>query len=131
MPEITQCPGCQRKLQVPETLLGQQVQCPTCGAMFTASLDADAPPPLPPRSEAMPPRERDDYGGDEGPRRRRRYDDRGGQYDDYDDYDDYDRPRRRRRDLMPHRGSTILALGIISFFCFGPILGPIAWIMGN
>lgn len=28
-------------------------------------------------------------------------------------------------------GTTILVLGIVAFFCFGIVLGPIAWIMGN
>jgi len=52
--------------------------------------------------------------------------------DDYDDYDDADRHRRRRRrDLAPHRGSTILTLGILSLVVCGVILGPIAWAMGT
>jgi hypothetical protein len=34
-------------------------------------------------------------------------------------------------DMRPHRGSLILTLGILSFFCFGFILGPMAWIMGS
>ena len=33
--------------------------------------------------------------------------------------------------LPSANGGTILTLGILSFFCFGFILGPIAWIMGN
>jgi Domain of unknown function (DUF4190) len=33
---------------------------------------------------------------------------------------------------QPHpRGTTVLVLGILSFFCFGIILGPIAAIMGK
>ena len=28
-------------------------------------------------------------------------------------------------------GGTILALGILSFFCFGIVLGPVVWVMGN
>ncbi len=44
----------------------------------------------------------------------------------------YEGSRRRwRRDLKPHRGSTILTLGILSLVFAGFILGPIAWIMGN
>lgn len=31
----------------------------------------------------------------------------------------------------PVNGSMILTLGILSFFCVGIILGPIAWVMGN
>jgi hypothetical protein len=33
--------------------------------------------------------------------------------------------------MKPHRGVLILVLGILSFFICGPIMGPIAWIMGN
>jgi hypothetical protein len=33
--------------------------------------------------------------------------------------------------LPSANGGTILALGIAAFFCFGIILGPIAWVMGN
>jgi uncharacterized Tic20 family protein len=33
------------------------------------------------------------------------------------------------------RGNTVMIMGILSLvlviFCFGPILGPVAWIMGN
>jgi hypothetical protein len=36
MPGIANCPSCQRELQVPEQLLGTIVQCPACGATFTA-----------------------------------------------------------------------------------------------
>jgi hypothetical protein len=47
MPDIVQCPYCPRKLQVPVEVLGQQVQCPSCGQTFTAG--ASAPPrPLAP-----------------------------------------------------------------------------------
>lgn len=43
MPDIVQCPFCPRKLQVPVEVLGQQVQCPSCGQTFTAG--ASVPPP--------------------------------------------------------------------------------------
>jgi hypothetical protein len=122
MPEVLTCPSCQRKLQVPESLVGQDVQCPTCGATFlaqpggssagtTRTVPRDEPPPErePPRSSR---RDRDDYD------------------DDYDDRPSRVR-KRRRRDLEPHRGGLILALGIISFFFAPLILGPIAWILGN
>jgi hypothetical protein len=130
MQEIINCPSCQRKLQVPEALLGQDVQCPTCGATFTATLGGQTSAPAAAEPPAVGPQP--DLEREPAPRRdpgRRHRDD----YDDYDDYDDdYDRRRfRRRRDLVPHRGSTILTLGILSLVVCGPILGPIAWIMGN
>jgi hypothetical protein len=33
--------------------------------------------------------------------------------------------------MKPHRGTTILILGILSLFCYGIILGPIAFFMGT
>ena len=45
MQEIINCPSCQRRLQVPETLMGQDVQCPTCGATFVAALGGRAAKP--------------------------------------------------------------------------------------
>jgi hypothetical protein len=126
MQEIINCPSCQRRLQVPDTLIGQDVQCPTCSATFVASLggspakpaekaavDSQAPPALPDLKDR--------------PVRRRAEDD---DYGDYDDDDQY--RRRRRRDLVPHRGTTILVLGILSLVTgCGIILGPIAWAMGS
>ena len=32
---------------------------------------------------------------------------------------------------MPDDGTTVLVLGIVSIFCFGIVLGPIAAIMGR
>lgn len=124
MPEITSCPECQRKLQVPEELRGQSVKCPSCAAVFTVRADTPAAAPAPPRLEqeakaapvtALPRSQRDD---------------------DYDDerLDDEDYPRRRRRrsaHLEPHRGSAILTVGILSLVILGIILGPIAWVMGS
>lgn len=134
MQEIINCPSCQRKLQVPESLLGQDVQCPTCGATFIASWGNQAPSPPPQPVEPPPFHEPPERGPIVPPPYQRPKDD----YDDYREYDDRDRPRRyrHRRDLMPHRGSTVLTLGILSLVLFfftgiGGILGPIAWIMGH
>jgi hypothetical protein len=65
----------------------------------------------------------------EPPRSSRR--DRDDSDDDYDDRPSSRVRKRRRREFEPHRGGLILALGIISFFFAAPVLGPIAWIMGN
>jgi hypothetical protein len=54
-----------------------------------------------------------------------------------DDYDDDYGYRRRRRDTEPHRGGTVLAMGIISLvgMAFIPglpvIFGLIGWVMGR
>jgi hypothetical protein len=129
MQEIINCPSCQRRLQVPDSLIGQDVQCPTCGATFVASVGsqpsrpAERLPDLGVPARDMVPEEADDK-----PRRRRRPED-----DDYGDYDDEDDRyrRRRRRDLAPHRGAVVLTLGILSIVICGIILGPIAWALGS
>jgi hypothetical protein len=121
---------------VPEGLVGHEVKCPACGGTFIASLEGGPAPgperPAPPkerRSENVTARDDRDYREDD-------YDDRprrrsGGRYEDEeDDYDEDDRPRRRRH-YQPHRGSAILTMGILSFFIFTPVLGPMAWIMGS
>jgi hypothetical protein len=120
MQEIISCPSCQRKLQVPDSLLGQDVQCPTCGATFVGNAAgvSSVPPSARPAPYPPPSPRRDDYGP------------RGG----YDEYDQRDRgPYRRgpRRDLMPHRGAAVLTLGILSLVVCGIVLGPIAWVMGH
>jgi hypothetical protein len=73
-----------------------------------------------------PPDEYDDY--DDVPRSRRSH--RMPGYDDIrDDYDDEYRPHRRS--YRPHRGGIILTLAIIGLFCFGFILGTIAFVMAK
>jgi predicted Zn finger-like uncharacterized protein len=44
MPINTDCPSCNRKLRVPDELLGKKVKCPTCGTVFQADESA-APSP--------------------------------------------------------------------------------------
>jgi predicted Zn finger-like uncharacterized protein len=50
MPVIINCPNCQKKLRVPDTLLGRAVKCSSCGTAFTATAN-EVPPeeerPLP------------------------------------------------------------------------------------
>jgi len=36
-----------------------------------------------------------------------------------------------QKSLRSADGATVLTIGILSFFCLGIILGPIAWTMGN
>ena len=129
MPEITQCPECERKLNVPDGQLGSAVRCPACGATFTAERYA------PPQRRAVEPEPEP-----EPPPRPRDYDDRGSgrrRYDDRDDYRDDDYPRRRRpyyrREYgryygRTNRSSTIQTLGILSL-CFCWTWVP-CWIMG-
>jgi predicted Zn finger-like uncharacterized protein len=93
MPEIVSCPDCDRKLRVPDNLLGKKVKCPQCGTMFTADANGAAPSGRnssirleDDEEEAPRKRRRDDDDEDEPPRKRRR-----------DDDDDNDEPRSRRR----------------------------------
>jgi hypothetical protein len=127
MADIIHCPSCQRKLQVPETLIGQDVQCPSCGATFQAK-GSPEPPSTPPSFEAP----RNEASPAERPGRREWID------DEDDDDDNQGRGVRRRGpvDFEPHRGTLILVLGILSLvlgflFGIGFFLGPIAWILGN
>src|SRR5438094_504099 len=113
---IADCPSCNRKLRVPEELLGKEVRCPTCGTTFTASGSSGEPSPPPAR---QPPEEEEkpwEEPLDEPAPPKRRVPSRE-RDEDFDDEDDDDRPWRRsgrRRDLQPHRGSLILVLGILS-----------------
>jgi hypothetical protein len=85
MAELTSCPECQRKLRVPENLIGQSVKCPSCDAVFHASLDTAIPPPLPAQKVGHEPEAR--------PAQARRDDD----YDDHRDDDHGHRSRGRDR----------------------------------
>jgi hypothetical protein len=151
MAEIVSCPHCSCKLSVPQEVLGQNVQCSSCGAAFTATLARQgafspsppavpfaSPPPVDPQlSYSAPPPEKTSGGGD------RRYytdyydevDGRGPGHEDEIDY--APRRRYRRRDLLPHRGDTILLLGLASLgtimFCwpFNLALAIAAWVMGQ
>lgn len=111
MPSMVRCPACNRKLRVPDDMLGRDVRCPSCSAQFVAALE---------------PEEEDRLTEADGPRRRA-----ARQEDDLDDDRGGDPRRRPERGLEPHRGPVILVLGIASLLtsCFP--LGIIAWVMGH
>ncbi|TMQ32067.1 MAG: hypothetical protein E6K70_20560 [Planctomycetota bacterium] len=52
---IIDCPSCSRKLRVPDSLLGKQVRCPTCGHQFEAAAAAGASAPEAEAQPAPPP----------------------------------------------------------------------------
>jgi hypothetical protein len=129
MQEIIYCPGCRRRLLLPDDAINRLAQCPACQRTFTAEMALSNPPgaasgggssrmPVPiPRPTTVPAPKRfdDDY---DRPKRRRR------------DDDDYDRRRR----TASHRGGEILTFGLLALLpCFvtSIIFGLIAWIMAN
>jgi hypothetical protein len=127
MPGVINCPSCERRLNVPDTLVGEAVKCPTCGETFTA--DPDSPPPRrpdedvpsPPRCRVveLPPAEPDP----DAERRVRRSRSRK-----EEDEHDEDLPRRRRRDAKP---GAVTAVGVMMLV--GGILGILfffVWLLG-
>jgi hypothetical protein len=126
MPKIVHCPQCERKLRVPDDLLGRAVKCPTCGVIFTPPAAATGSASALANAEEQTPPE--NYHG-EGLR--------GTSAASVAEpfptqpYEETSRPSRRQRfDLRPHRGTLILVLGILSILFCG-FLGPVAWIMGS
>ena len=114
MSDVAECPHCGRQLRVPEAVLGRAVKCPACATTFTAGEVPSNVAPVP--AAPIPFRDEPPRAPAEDPR-----------------HDDY-LPRRRRRDLVPHRGGMVLTFGILSLCCGclgNLIFGPIAWTMGN
>lgn len=126
---MVSCPSCTKQLRVPDDLRGKSVRCPSCQTVFTAEGPGAVPPPPPngapqvalqQEAPAPPPRERDD--------------DR-----------EHDYPTFRAFQGQPHRGTLVMALGIIGlaiavvgmcpylmlgeFVAFG--LGLSAWLLGR
>src|ERR1051325_4862363 len=126
MAEIISCPACQRKLELAEAHFGQRVQCPQCQTPFMAD-------PLAANVQTAPPVAKMPIPTVQARSRESSYG-----WDDRDDFRDYDDPIVVRNDAVPHRGSTILTLGIIAivflvlfYGCATIVCGPLAWIMGN
>lgn len=96
MPVYVQCPQCERKLGVPDNLLGKRVKCPSCQTVFTAEAPGEAPAPAapPPREPERPAPAREPA----APRRR-----------EYEDEGEDDRPRQR----SGNGGDREKALGLV------------------
>ncbi|HEV3082162.1 MAG TPA: MJ0042-type zinc finger domain-containing protein [Gemmataceae bacterium] len=112
MPELIQCPSCDRKLRVPDNLIGKKVKCPSCSKTFVAAaaeedlptaplLEEEEPPKAVRRKPpALPPPE--DEGIEEPPSRPRRRPAPPPEDEDEEEMQEEDeetRPRRRRRPL--------------------------------
>jgi len=120
------CPECGKELCVRDELLGNQVRCPVCEAVFRALIGME-PPPTPYSLKIEPPPIRRGGNWPTAPEAEEIYS--GASLDETGPW-----PRRRSRapgpyDLIAHRGSTILALGIAGLVVSGcPIAG---WIVGG
>jgi hypothetical protein len=140
MPQIINCPDCERKLRVPDELLGKKVRCPTCSVMFRAVAVGGSTPvedpieepdeePAPRRTAAArderyspSPRagrrrveDEDDEGEDIRLRRRRE--------DDEDDDDYYSERRSSGRDKQAGWGKVRIGINLV-------MIGIWAWIAG-
>lgn len=115
MSELIRCPHCNRQLRIPEELVGKTVKCPECGSKFVGLIGGARQREESPWAETEDPNKPGKFAAPE----------------DIEDYEPEEPRLRRRRNYEPHRGITILVLGILAFVVCGPILGPIAWIMGN
>jgi len=62
MPVVVNCTKCQKKLKIPDELLGKKVKCPTCSAVFTAeaSEGVEEERPVPKPAVKRPPVEDED-----------------------------------------------------------------------
>jgi hypothetical protein len=110
MPEIISCPDCDRKLRVPEDLLGKKVKCPGCGVTFTASAGGggraapasggraapSAGSKAPPSARSSPRAPRAEEGIEETPRAKKRPA-MAPPEEDYEEEDDRGRGRGRGR----------------------------------
>jgi hypothetical protein len=126
MAEVIKCAHCGAPLRLREEYINQEVRCPSCQETFTARLPEAAVQVEPgprrpvPLAEDRPPGDFDDEEDDRLARRRR----------------SYEEARRQRTRVQPHRGGTILTMGIVSLclFCapaIGLPLGIAAAVMGH
>lgn len=69
MTEVINCPECERKLRVPENMLGKKVKCPSCQTIFVAGSAGAEEKPAPSRPAGKAPSARSDA-IEETPRRR-------------------------------------------------------------
>src|SRR5262249_1265968 len=138
MPTIVECPSCNRKLRVPDDLIGQMVKCPTCATTFTASADqagsaSQEEAPAQEGYQAEPVRE------DRPSRRPPPDEEETGSWED--EYGDRPQRRGRRRASYDRAKSMVtapaicllvtsglaLALALLSLFCnlVGAAAGPL------
>jgi hypothetical protein len=116
MPVPIQCSACGRRLRVPDGLLGKQVKCPVCGAVFAARsletesvVEIDEDPPAPQRVKA---RATEDYEHEsDGDDEEREYE------------EDSPRRRKKRRRSRALEEVKAPAIALIVVGIIGAILG--------
>src|SRR5438105_686820 len=54
MPQLIQCTSCNKKLRVPDNLIGKKVKCPACGSTFMAAMEEEELPTAPLIEEPQP-----------------------------------------------------------------------------
>jgi|GEM_PF-4054586 len=106
MPELIQCPSCDRKLRVPDNLIGKKVKCPSCTKIFVAAAAEEDLPTAPLLEEEEPPKAvrrkppplppPEDEGIEEHPSRPRKRPAPPPEDEDDEDDEEEVRPRRRR-----------------------------------
>ena len=110
MADNTTCPNCGRAVKIPDSSIGQTVECPHCNQDFVAGASSVTSQPIPVPSS----KSRSDDVEDDRPRRRR--------YDEEDD-DDLDVDVRRPSGPMPHN-YLVESILVLLFCC--QIFGIIA-----
>ena len=141
MPAVIDCPSCNRKLNLPEDLLGKQVRCPTCAHTFEAALpsgppvlaESSVPQSAQPEATRKPRPARLAHGriGDEPcsacgrpvPDDAVRCGCCGEYLEDEAGHPPWEQPGAVRRDCEPERGGLIVTLGIIGLVCSVPAFG--------
>lgn len=151
MPQIINCPDCDRKLRVPDELLGKKVRCPTCSVMFRAVAvggQASVEDPVEEPDEEPAPRRtaaarderyaasprsgrrrvEDEDEEDVRPRRRREVDE-----DDEDD-DYYSERRSSGRDRQAGWGKVRIGINLVMIgtwvWLAGAVLGGLGILLG-
>jgi predicted Zn finger-like uncharacterized protein len=139
MPVSVSCPSCERKLRVPDELLGKRVKCPGCKNTFTAEdpdavVDVDVieeeERPRRPVRRPEPPQDDEGIQEERRPAQRRRRE----AEDDDEEYEE-ERPRRRKRrsrsKSAARQAVAIPAIGLMVVAGLGLVLNliQIVWFL--
>jgi hypothetical protein len=136
---IVNCPDCGAPVSVPDSLLGRQVKCQRCEAIFIVERQAKEAPRAPAPAPPAPPKRLPDFSPAElEPRLPRGYADhdeetrgrtapplrrRPRRDEPYEEFEDEPPVSFDYLHPAPHRGSTVLTLGVFSILscCLPPV----------